>query len=818
MMSILGRLTMRNILRKPLRSFAIIIALAASAFALLFCIAGREAPEQALRDQILRIYGGAEMTVLHLDYDLKLDKADYPADTKIMMLSTAEVKIKSAKGEYTGSVTTADTKVGKQLSLFDSELDPGTGGIISKAFAEKAGLKEGDSFTVTYTARDKSGKETKSAIKLKVSQVSEDKYMRRKSGTILISLDNLKKLVKATGTGYRSAMVDLPDDTDVKKLANDLTLKYSAKEYVFNPLLTDEVLDDISKQTMVFYLIFAVILLMTLFLTYSMSRHIANERLSAIGTLRSLGGSIPKTSGLLIAESAVYGLVGGIIGAVGFIFAGEFAVTAFFGSMGSYSVPIWLYPLAVVFTVLIQIICQSGALVKAVRTPVRDIIFSTRDTAYTLSIKKVIIGAVLLCAGATVAFFAESTVLSIVAITLTCVGSIMVIPVFIKLASKALVKLFSALGLPTAKFAAKECAHKKSAVTSTQLTFIALAITTGVFITSSAIADMYKGDVYHYDAMINITKKLESCEYLTKLDMFSDTEIEMDSYFTAEINGTKERNIWFFAYCDFKLHPIIKNIGKEPEKGEVYIGTDLAKKLDVSVGDTLEVVDTIDSIIQPDGTEQHPKYTFKIKGICDTDANYRNMFVVNKQWFMSEISTYVDNIYVKFSKTGTVEKLKETLEKDFPNAYVYTAQEQQADLDEDCSRIMTIIYSILGVGVVLALLGSVSNAVIGFEQSKRKYAVLHSVAASKRKLSKLILLETFISSLIAGVFAVVLGLFLTTMIDTTLENTGFSILIKYDILAIALFIVAFIAVLLLAAIKPILSLRKMKTAAELKYE
>ena len=194
------------------------------------------------------------------------------------------------------------------------------------------------------------------------------------------------------------------------------------------------------------------------------------------------------------------------------------------------------------------------------------------------------------------------------------------------------------------------------------------------------------------------------------------------------------------------------------------------------------------------------------------------MLVVNKQWFMSEISTYVDDIYVKFSKTGSVEKLKETLEKDFPNAYVYTAQEQQADLDEDCSRIMTIIYSILGVGVVLALLGSVSNAVIGFEQSKRKYAVLHSVAASKRKLSKLILLETFISSLIAGVFAVVLGLFLTTMIDTTLENTGFSILIKYDILAIALFIVAFIAVLLLAAIKPILSLRKMKTAAELKYE
>ena len=131
---------------------------------------------------------------------------------------------------------------------------------------------------------------------------------------------------------------------------------------------------------------------------------------------------------------------------------------------------------------------------------------------------------------------------------------------------------------------------------------------------------------------------------------------------------------------------------------------------------------------------------------------------------------------------------------------------------------MTIIYSILGVGIVLALLGSVSNAVIGFEQSKRKYAVLHSVAAGKRKLSKLILLETFISSLIASVLAVFLGLFLTTMIDTTLENTGLNIIIKYNAAAIALFVIAFIAVLLVAAVKPILSLRRMNTAAELKYE
>ena len=149
---------------------------------------------------------------------------------------------------------------------------------------------------------------------------------------------------------------------------------------------------------------------------------------------------------------------------------------------------------------------------------------------------------------------------------------------------------------------------------------------------------------------------------------------------------------------------------------------------------------------------------------------------------------------------------------------MFTSAELIAENDEDCSRIMTIIYSILGVGIVLALLGAVSNAVIGFEQSKRKYAVLHSVAAGKKKLSKLILTETLFSSLTAGVLASLLGLLLTAMVGATLENTGISIVIKYNVLAILAFILVLVAALMLAAVKPIVSLRKMNTAAELKYE
>ena len=63
-----------------------------------------------------------------------------------------------------------------------------------------------------------------------------------------------------------------------------------------------------------------------------------------------------------------------------------------------------------------------------------------------------------------------------------------------------------------------------------------------------------------------------------------------------------------------------------------------------------------------------------------------------------------------------------------------------------------------------------------------------------------------------------MGTMLTKMIETALDNIGVIVSIKYDFLMIATFIVAMIAVLMLAAVKPIVSLRRMNTAAELKYE
>ncbi len=820
-MSILGRLTKRNITGKPMRSFAIILALAASAFALLLCIGGRDAPEQQLRKNILNAYGGAEIQIVDTNRDLNINESDLPEGSKYMVFSTVPANAKSAKGEYAIKVTWFDPQKAVDFGFLGSNIDPGDGVIISESFAKKAGLNEGDTIDLTRTIDppkdNKDAEPVTKELSVKVISISSDKYFRRSSTTLYMSEANVQKLTNDGVSGRNSAYIDIPDDLDVKAVSHELQKKYP--DYSVGEFLTDQLIEELNNQTMVFVLIFAVILMMTLFLTFSMSKHIANERISTIGTLRSLGGSIPKTSVVLLTESGIYGIIGGIIGSLLFAVGGRSAITALFGVIpDDWSMKLYMYPLAVLFAVVIQIICQTGALVRAVKTPVRDIIFSSRDTAYHMNIKKIIIGAVIFAGGIALGLLADDIILSIAAIALICTGSVMVLPLLLKGVSKGLVKLFGALGMPCAKFAANECSHKKSSVASTQLTFVSLAITIAIFITSMSISQIYNPDIYNMDAVIQLNQKTEKVDDFVDMEEIKEYQYLYQTGTSAKVNGKKKSDVCFAGYTDFKLYTGIRNIGEEPAEDEVYIGEGYARQLGVKKGDTIEIEDLENIVRKDDGSEENAVYKLKVKGLCSTLYHYNKTFVVNEKWFRDTMGDNVNRVYINLRSPDDLEKVTSEAERLFRGAEVKTRAQIITDQEEESSNVMKILYSMIVIGCVLAILGTVSNAIIGFEQSRRKYAVLHSVAASRKKLSKLIVLETLISSITAGALALLTGVLLTSLLETALASLDIGVEIIFNVPLILVFIVILQAAMLLAAIKPISSLRKMNTAAELKYE
>lgn len=451
-MSILGRLTKRNITGKPMRSFAIIFALAASAFALLLCIGGRDAPKKQLRKNLLNAYGGAEMQIIDTKRDLNINENDLPKGSKTITFSTLAANAKSTKGEYAVKLTWFDPEKAIDFGFLKSGLAPGDGVIISESFAKKAGLNSGDTIDIARTVVPQgdagSSAPVTNELTLKVSSISSEKYFRRSPTTIYMSEEKIRKIGGESVSGRVSSYIDIPDDLDVK---------------------------------------------------------------------------------------AVSGALGNII-----------------------------------------------------------------------------------------------------------------------------------------------------------------------------------------------------------------------------------RN--------------------------------------------------------KDGSEEYAVYKFKVKGLCNTLYHYSKSVVVNKKWFRDNISDLVDRLYINLRSPEDLDKVTSEAERLFRGAEIETRSQVIADQEEDSSSIMKVLYSIIGIGCVLALLGAVSNAIIGFEQSRRKYAVLHSVAASRKKLSRLIVLETLISSVTAGALALIMGVLLTSLIETALSSLDMGVEIIFNVPLIAAFIAVLTAAMLLAAIKPISSLKKMNTAAELKYE
>ena len=372
--------------------------------------------------------------------------------------------------------------------------------------------------------------------------------------------------------------------------------------------------------------------------------------------------------------------------------------------------------------------------------------------------------------------------------------------------------------MPCAKLAANECSHKKSSVASTQLTFVSLAITIAIFITSMSISQLYNPDIYHMDALLEVSVKPEKAEEIVKMEGITDYQMLIQDWSTVSVNGSKDRETNFVVYDNFHLYTGIQGLGDEPAADEAYIGEGFAKRLGVKVGDIVEIVNKSVYTIKDDGSEEYQIYKLKIKGLCSTVYHFANAFVVNKSWFDDKLGSLIDKIYINVSDPKYINTITAELEKKYRDVRVETREQIIRDIEEDSSSVMTILYSMIVIGCVLALLGSVSNAIIGFEQSRRKYAVLHSVAACKKKLSKLILLETLISSLTAGVIAFLTGLLLTSLLETTLNGLDMGIETIFDMPLILIFITVLTASLLLASVKPIFSLRKMNTAAELKYE
>ena len=307
----------------------------------------------------------------------------------------------------------------------------------------------------------------------------------------MISNESMKSLYGGSDTGTRLAYIDIADDEEINSAIQTLesNLPSANVQAVFENEQTQEMIGNITR---IFTILFAVCLLLVIFVTVSASQRIITEKMPVIGTFRSLGISSRLTYTVLLGENIAYGLIGSAIGICIYSVLRPMIYSSQFGSSekaGEMSIGAVVG--VIIFCVALECLCPIKEILSAVKTSIRDIIFSNKDTQYKHGRVSTVAGILLALTAAVTAFFSKSFFAGLICFVSTAVGAALLFPYILRFISGLLIKIYDKQNKPIARLAAVEAREKKSTVGSSMLCFTAAAVCIVVYSFASSMSSFY---------------------------------------------------------------------------------------------------------------------------------------------------------------------------------------------------------------------------------------------------------------------------------------------------------------------------------------
>ena len=816
-----AKLVLRNVIGKPLRSFIIILSLAAAAFAALFCIAGIHSAKNDLKDFFAANYG--DMDILIMSGNIRITENDLPSGSKILTEVDGNISETIPNSRYVNyvnqiqiTVIGIDTQAAYESKMLASPYPTENGITMTETLAAQLGKKKGDIFTFYGDGNVR--------YDLEILEIAPpSRYLSMRQSSILVTPELCNQIAGNREGTATIAYADIPDG-QVKDVIDMILNEYP--DHICMGTASADSDETMNSMLNIYYLIFAVVFLMICFIVVSMSKHIVNERMSVIGMLRSIGGSIAGTGALLMCESAFYGLCGGVLGTLLYLpFRSSSMLSLFMpanvGDMKEHSdgINFLTIMLVILGVVLIQCLFSAAAIVKAAKVPVRDIIFGTKDTIYLPSKSFTIVGAVMLAVGIIIHFLMSDFLFSVSAAFLTMIGAVLLFPQVVVWVSKALCILFAKLNKPVAKLAAKEIATTKSSISSAQLLLSALSLTIAMFVISASLLSMLASPIYTSDIIITEPEQESSIyDYIAdSIDGVTDAE---KLYFKrimgeskAKVNDT-ERELTVIALNDGG-YKYFRGISQYPESlaaDEIAVDKVLASKMGIKVGDTLKLGLKIESYLPAE-------FQFRVKSLMDAGKfnYYGNTVMINPDTYKKIYFDEPTMVLVKTS-SGMVSDVFAAMLATLPDSpdHFMTMEDYTAQQKTSMDSIMSILYAVIALGIALSVMGTFSNMLMGFEHSRRKYAVYYSSSMSKEKLKQLIIWETMLTSAVSAIASVIFGQLFLAVVQKALSGLNMSIPLESPLLYAVIFAVIMFLLLLPVVIKPVRMLSKMNIAEEIK--
>ena len=824
-MNIILKTTLKNTFGKPLRSILVIFSIFVCAFAALFCFDLAQTEKGLVGYMFSSMSGEADIMAYSYTAELSALPEGFPENQTLVVRSFNNPVYVDVPDTYylvtsdTFTVYGVDAELAASMGYIKDVIPGDMEIVLTNKYMNDFGIEVGD----TISVYDKAGDPVELTVVGMARDDAKNLLFRGYSGAVNNATADILSCGKTVGGAF---MINVLDDTQIDAAEEMLKEKFKSKN-VQRFALTDDMEDMMNELFGLLFILFAVAFLLVIFITFSICERIVSDRMSYIGTLRSLGMSPRGTAGILLLENVMYALLGSIPGVLlylairGPMMSVLFDVSDSTGMVIELEIPS-ISKALVIGTILgaiaIECLIPLKAVLKALKMSIRDIIFDNRDTEYKFNRSGIITG----CIMAIVALIAALIPGGLFSAAICLIAAVMAVaflfPVILKAVTNGVFSLSERFGKEKMSLASRESISRKSTVGSGVLCATSVTMCVLVYIIATSMNGMLVSDLYDCDVVVTVaeTGMPKHFSFVEHLDGVTETEYvyqELDYIYLEDVEYEKTAQFFGIPEGGYDMFRALYDLPDVIEDGTIYIEKNWAKNNGYSIGDPLTIT------FHPSGVFPVRK-VYTVAGFFKVE-NYeamKNNFAISESDF---ISIYHDEPGYLMVRSDDPEKTRDEIKRYAINycAESKTVQDIVDDFNEDNAQSERVLGVIIAVAVIMTCIGMISNQIIGFEGRKKECAVMISTSMSRKTLSGILFREMLITSFAASTFGVAVSTLLIVVLKRAFEMAENIYLIIDINPGVILKLWALMTIVFtLTVLFPIRNLKKMKLSEQLKYE
>lgn len=688
--------------------------------------------------------------------------------------------------------------------------------VLPEKFTTKFGIRIGDSITLKMAGN---------SVSFHVVAIAayDTVFLRHERGfTALIDKEAMENILGVKDE-YSQILIEPAEHTDTASLLASLSSSLSGEYNIKTIVNEKQIAAGAREKSMPFFLISFFTLTMSVFIIYSSYKVITMERIPVIGTFRSIGATENIVTKILMLESLLFGVVGGLLGIVcGYGLLSVMLRRLEVTMPQSIEMPIVVSPLTVLAAAVAVTVSLLSAYIpirKISKLPVKDVVLGLVEEHTVSNRAKLALGTILFVISIILPNVAKDNLLIMAggfSMLALIVAVIIVLPLIVTAFAVLLEHVYGTVFSNTGWLAARNMKWNKNINQNVTLLVISISALIAInFIggfVNSYIGDVFKGA--DLDGFVD-ARNMEQ-EFVEQVEAIEGVESVLPVYVLGNISIGGQDLARVEAAADIIQYDSLMNIKFDNGSIQNSVETAFHQGRNAIINSYEKAVKGIgvgDIILLSSGGVTH-EYTV----IGSFKSRVSGVEIIIPAGYA--ISDFRPNGYglVLFQAENPDAAATEirTLFKNKEN-WTRTVAEFNADALGVVGAFLMPLNQLTYFILLLCIVGVINNLLIQYIQKKRSIAMYKSVGLSKTQNIKMTLIEGFSSGLIGGIVGSTVA---WLEINIIFLVAGPRIPIELDI-SPTLFVTAVlmgIIITLIGSIVPIIKESNMQVVEEIRFE